>query len=286
MVAYSISLVAILVLVGSIALSGGWRGRFSSQVLHIADTTDDFDLEARRWESQDGDPLGARLRPIGAQRTIPTWFVYGDSHAGALGEAFSLWLASRREAAEIAYHSGCMPLLDTGTFGCRAFNRQALKRAAGRNVVLVSIWRQPLEAGYRGRNGGILRGDAAKSDYAEALNRTIIALRATGARVRVWEPLPAAAHAVPEAMARSMIFGPYWPVETSLRQHRQEMGFVAAALDRAGVPKRDRIDPAIAVCPTGRCSFILDGLPLYSDNNHPTHRSSPWFAAMISKQWH
>lgn len=283
--AYFVSLVFILLLVGSISLSGGWRARFSGSVLRVADTTDDFDLEARRWEFQDGDALDTRLRPIGAHGTKPTWLIYGDSHAGALAEAFSLWLGAHNQAGEVTYHSGCMPLLDSGTAGCRVFNRQALKHAAGRNVILVSIWRQPLEAGYRGRNGDILEGDAAKSDYSEAIRRTVIALRAAGARVRVWEPLPAAAHAVPEAMARSMILGSYWPVDTSLRQHRQEMGFVAAALDRAGVPKRDRIDPAIAICPTGRCFFTLDGLPLYSDNNHPTHRSAPWFAAVIGKEW-
>lgn len=174
-----------------------------------------------------------------------------------------------------------MPLLDVGVPECRDMNRQAVRYAAGKQVLLVSIWREPLDYGYRGREGRIIEGPAAVADAAAAIGRTIAALRAVGANVHVWEPLPVSARPVPPAMARSTLYGAHWPFQRSLASHRQEIGFVAAALDRAGVPRADRIDPAPALCPDGTCRFILDGLPIYSDNNHPARHSASFFAQLL-----
>ena len=279
-------LAGVLVVIASAWTTGGWRFRFSDQVLRVADTAGDVDTESKRWDFVDRASLDRSLRPIGKQASAPVWFIYGDSHAAALAGAFSLWLEGRGEAGELAYHSGCLPLLDTGSASCRSFNRQAIAHAAGRNILLVSIWRQPLEPGYRGRQGQVLVGDAAKADFTDAVTRTVTALRQAGARVYAWEPLPSAHHFVPEAMARSMTFGPYWPVQGSLQRHRAEMDFVASALDRAGIPKQDRVDPAPAVCPGGTCPFTLNGMPLYSDNNHPAKSTTPWFAKLMNGALH
>lgn len=280
--AYFGALAAILLLVGSVWATDGWRPRFSAKVLRVADVTNDNDRAGQTWDTPDGTPLATKLRPIGAPGVAPTWFIYGDSHAGALTHAASLWLAGRGEAGQIAYHSGCPPVLDTGSPGCRAFNRQAVKQAAGRPVLLVSIWRQPLDPGYRGLDGAPLSGAAAQADFAAAIGRTVRALEAAGATVHVWEPLPTTRHAVPEAMARSLLFGPHWPVARPLAEHRAEMGFVADAFARAGIPAARRIDPAPATCPGGTCSFMLDGLPLYSDNNHPAGRTAPFLARVMA----
>lgn len=280
--AYFAALAGMLLLAGSVWATGGWRFRFSDAELRVGDVTHDHDPAGQAWDVPDGTPLATKLRPIGAPGVAPRWFVYGDSHAGALAQATSQWLATKGEAGELAYHSGCAPVLDVGSPGCRAFNRQAVAQAAGRQVLLISIWRQPLDAGYRGFSGAPLEGAAARADFAAAIGRTVKALEANGATVHVWEPLPTARHAVPEAMARSLRFGPYWPVARSLAGHRAEMGFVAAAFARAGVPAARRIDPAPAICPGGVCGFMLDGLPLYSDNNHPAGRTAPFFAKIMA----
>lgn len=175
-----------------------------------------------------------------------------------------------------------MPLLDVGQPACREMNRQMLRHVAGRDVLLVSIWREPLDGGYRGRAGTVLPEAAAIADAEVAIVRTVAALRRAGARVHVWEPLPVAGRSVPAAMARNRRYGAYWPFQRSLRDHRDEMGFVARALDRAAVPRADRIDPAPAVCPHGTCTFVRQGLPLYSDNNHPARDHLGWFADLLT----
>ena len=155
-------------------------------------------------------------------------------------------------------------------------------RAAGRRVILISIWRQPLEDAYLGRDQRVLKGAAATDDASAALKRTVAALRGAGAEVFVWEPLPHAQNSVPEATARSMVFGPHWPTATSLSSFRAEMAFFYAALDRAGVAKAARIDPTPTICPGGTCTFVRDGLPIYSDNNHPSHGSARLFAGIFA----
>lgn len=279
--AYAGVVVAMVSTAAVLLASHGWRGRFAPRTLAVVDVADNYDREGRSFAFNAGDAIARRARLIGRPGVAPTWLIYGDSHARALSRSIDRWLRLRGEAGEIIYRSSCMPLLDVGVPACREMNRKAVAHAAGRQVLLVSIWREPLDPGYRGRDATVLEGPAAIADAQGAIGRTVAALRGAGATVHVWEPLPTARRDVPQAMARATIYGPYWPVARPLAAHRQEMGFVAAALDRAGVPKADRIDPAPAVCPGGICGFVQDGLPLYSDTNHPASHTAGWFTGLL-----
>ena len=280
--AYLAALGLILLAATLVIASGGWRERFAPAVLRLADDTGDRaegSDDARRGNA----PLESRLSPLGMPEAGQPWFVYGDSHANALRDAVSIALARRGEGGDFVYQPNCMPVLDSGTRECRALNRQAVDHAAGRRVLLVSIWREPLEPGYRGSSGRAIEGAAAVADARRALVSTIAALRRRGAEVFVWLPLPSAPHNVPAAAARNRAFGPWWAVSAPLATHRARLGWVAEALDAAKVPADHRIDPAPALCPGGTCRFVRDGRPIYSDNNHPAAHTAPLFAGLLAR---
>ena len=283
MVAYGVGVGSIVLLALQGWSSNGWRSRFDHQVLRIADVALDVDHESPKWDFRRGDRLETRLRPIGTEGRPAQWLIYGDSHAGAVTDAVSLWLKKRGEAGEVAFHSGCMPLLDTGSASCRSFNREIAAHAVGKNVLLVSVWRQPLDPGYIGRDNVLLEGREAQKDAGDALVRTVRMLRNAHSNVFIWKPLPTSRFSLPETMARSLLLGHQWRLDLQLEAFHSEMAFFDTALDRADVPASARVDPSMIICPAARCLFVRNGLPIYSDTNHPAQRLTPWFAELLGR---
>jgi hypothetical protein len=103
-----------------------------------------------------------------------------------------------------------------------------------------------------------------------------------GRRMHIWEPLPAAQRAVPGALARNLLFGWHIPLTVSAAAHRETFGFFKRALAAHQALIYRRIDPADSLCGSGRCAVMVDGLPLFHDNNHITQASSPYFARLIA----
>ncbi len=287
-VTYAGALALVLAVVGSAIATGGWRGRFSAESLAIADVADDYDRAARKMAVYPGDAVVDRLHVIGAPGAPVRWLVFGDSHAGALTGAFSQWLVARGEGGVVAYLASCMPVLDAGDGPCRRFNREVHAWLAEHRevtgVVMVSIWRQAIEPGYRDRDGVVVAGDAALRAFESSLAATLAAFTERGVRVHVWEPLPISPNSVPEALARRAIWGIDLPVSQPLAAHQQTFAFLTRALDGHAAQLAGRIRPQDALCKDGVCAPVEDGRPLFLDNNHPAFGESGWFARIIEAQ--
>lgn len=282
--AYGAALALIMAIAGSAWGSAGWRFRFSPHTLAVADVSGAYDPVEIQLDCP-GAPVERCLRRIGNPAARPSWLIFGDSHAGALAQASSLWLDKRAEAGLIGFQNSCMPLLDTGNAYCRDFNRAVLAYA-GRDksigaVLLVSIWRQPIEAGYTDAAGQVVSGGAAIRAFDAALHRTLEAWHSAGVKIYVWEPLPAFSRDVPGMMVRNAMFGHYLPVTVAEADHIATFRFLTDALGREAPLIAGRLRPARTICPAGTCSAVDHGMPLFEDNNHPAFNRAPYFAEIL-----
>jgi peptidoglycan/LPS O-acetylase OafA/YrhL len=283
---YLASLALIMAIAGSAWVTAGWRFRFSPQVLQVADVAGTYDPVELRLDYR-GGPIEPWLRPIGHTGPPPTWLVFGDSHAGAMAEASSLWLDQRKESGLVGFHNSCMPLLDSGSASCRAFNRAILgyvrqNRSIGA-VLLVSIWRQPIEPAFTDADGHVVTGGAAIRAFDVALHRTLMAWHDAGVKVYIWEPLPEMPHNVPGAMVRNMMSGQNLPNSIPAADHVETFRFLTDALDREAALIAGRVQPASTLCAGGTCSAIRGGAPLFEDANHPAFGQSPYFAEILRR---
>ncbi len=277
-----------IALSASSLLTNGWPQRFSTQVQTLADAYRDVDPGQAAWEAENEVATTANLRAIGAGSKPPRWLVVGDSHAAALSGAADMWLKRRNEAGLIGYRSGCLPVVDTGDSGCKAFNVSVQDKVkanpAIRDVLIISIWRQALGEDL------LTRGDTKSAAYTDAVAAfekrfvaTVEAYRAKGLRVHIWEPVPSTIRAVPASLGRQAVFGDLWPIARTPEDHRTTFAFLTTILDRHTALFTSRIDPAVTMCRRLSCLLVHEGKPVYSDNSHPAWSASPFYADMLDR---
>ena len=285
-VAYVSATALVLVIVASDLASSGWRFRYGHAVLNVADVAGQYDPVEQRLD-YNGGAIDPWLRRVGAFKPVPHWLIVGDSHAGALAEAASRWLADRNEAGYVVYRHGCLPVLNSGDGKCRALNSDVLRYVhAHRNisaVMLISIWRQPTEARFTDSDGHSVSGSAAITAFDDALHKTLGALHSEGVKTYVWEPLPAMSGDVPNIMARNAIFGTSRTFETSWADHNATFVFLRMALDHDASLIAGRVRPDLTMCASGVCKAGYRGQPLFEDNNHPAFSQAFYFAKIFAR---
>ncbi|MGF1552617.1 MAG: acyltransferase family protein [Paracoccaceae bacterium] len=273
-----------LALTGALALAlpagGGWPGRF----------------EALRHA---GQPLALRdiltscprVRAPGADRRWSCAFgpgparavLWGDSHAGALMPGFAATLAGAGLPGAAVAKTACAPLLGIdradrpATHRCAAHNAAVLDwigETRPERVVLAARWalvatgtRPPGERGRTPRPVDVT--DGRPFDFAAALERTVAALRATGAEVVLLAGVPEVGWNVPRVLRRLDLYGrPARPGPTPGRHAARNAG-VEAALDRlARRPGVSVARPAEALCDAEGCRGEDARGFLYRDDDH------------------
>ena len=224
---------------------------------------------------------------VGAPDVAPDMLVFGDSHAGAFAPAVSDWLARQGRVAFFSFSHGCLPVQNMGVAKCAAQARGALEfvdQTPGiETVMLMSIWRQPYEAGmlYRGvwASGAPLR--EAFDDELEAM---VLALRALDKRVVIVEPFFGARGHVPKTLAKNAAFGRDWPLDKPLQEHTAEFRYFFAALDRAAQVGAERISLIEDLCTGGMCRALYDGRPVLSDSNHLSGGMSGVISTVLERE--
>ncbi len=69
----------------------------------------------------------------------------------------------------------------------------------------------------------------------------------------------------------------------SLEEYRRAQADAQNLLDTLALGHRNlrTVDPASVFCPQGLCSSIVDGKPLYFDDNHPSHAGALFYASLF-----
>ncbi|HXS16016.1 MAG TPA: acyltransferase family protein [Polyangiaceae bacterium] len=267
--------------------SHGWQGRFSERVLAITRYADDVDTRHRNCEKRKGVPLNPDCT-LGQPNAPSTFTIIGDSHAMALAEAFSQSLARQGTSGVLIARHGCLPLLGLDGTHCEEFMAEALSMATspgqGENVVLVSVWRRSFEVGLMGPGRQWLQGTAAEQAFAQKFRETVDQLHRAGKRTYIWMGLPVSPASVPETLARNEAYGTHLPVASALSLYEREYEHLFAAVAASAPQVTGTISAMSALCPDGTCRFVREGLPLFSDSNHPTLSSAAFFSAIISDE--
>lgn len=272
--AISAALVGFSILV---VMQAGLPSRFSQGVNAILAHAEDGAVKFRNCQGR----LSAGAAPcrLGAPDATPTLLMFGDSHANALAHAFDIWLSRTGQAGYFSFESGCLPVFAMGGAQCRAQVDAAMRLVADHpeveTVALVSIWRQPYEGGML--HEGKWTADSPRVFVGE-LAHTVAAFRAAGKQVVLLDPLYAAPRSVPETLAKNLAFSRTWPVDTHLADHRAVFDRLFATFDGVTAEGARRISLVDQLCRDGICPGMIDGKPVFSDNNH----LADWMSADMS----
>lgn len=268
----------------------GLPQRFSPEVRRILAEADDseshrhgcFNLTQARV--RDG-----RICTIGnAKVAVPTFVLWGDSHADAVLPAVEAAAAREGRKGLFVAHGRCPPFLhisltDEPTERCAQFNDAVLKVVRGRDIEVVFLaarWAYYDQGRGAGPDADEERHlidldppaahDASQhATFARMLQRTVLALLGAGKKVVLVAPVPEPGFDVPEALANAAVRDVHVDLRPPLAAYRARNTFVLR--DMADLQKQYRIaviQPADVLCASGRCALMRDGRPLYVDHHH------------------
>jgi peptidoglycan/LPS O-acetylase OafA/YrhL len=228
---------------------------------------------------------------LGAQGDSAKWLVYGDSHAWAAYAAFDEWLRRKHERGLFIFRNSCPPILDVNVFGdhgeCVAMNRAVFDFLGDHpsvgSVILVSAWRQAVEAKLSTSPTAYLSEKASVELFESQFDRTIKKLRDSGKRIYIWEPLPGATQSVPKALARSALEHRPVDIEISRRDYFEFFDFFFSALERNGRDIHVRIRTSDALCASGKCSVVIANTPAYFDDGHITQSPFRFWVSVLDR---
>jgi peptidoglycan/LPS O-acetylase OafA/YrhL len=215
---------------------------------------------------------------------VPTFLLWGDSHADAILPAVQQVAEERGRAGLFAGSGSCAPLLGvtrSDAVDCKAFNDAvmavALKREV-KEVILDARWSKNADQPAAANASEIVLSDAVGSSYDRAsrdavfsrgLERLVATLRAAGKQVVIVAPVPESAYSVPRKLARLRLSGDKRVLARPLSSFLQRQGFVLSAIEKMRLRYRVRvIYPHQILCGTGVCRFALNDRPLYRDEHH------------------
>ena len=288
---YGAALVLSAGICGFIALSGGVPDRVPSESSRLERFINDRTAPLQECQFRDGWRLPPSAEcQIGDASAVPTWVVFGDSHAWAGATAFSSWLKSKGQSGWLIFRHGCPPLwglhmVADHTQACHRFNQYVYdwieKSRDIRHVFLVSTWMQAPEGSLAKTVGQDVDVGRSLAVFENQLEESLVRLKSANKVVYVWGPVPGAKTDIPKALALSAWRGKIANVEISLEEHRKQFGFFYDAV----VSNRKRIDRCIisatVLCTDGFCQVSKDSAPLYFDNAHITSSSSRYWSQIM-----
>jgi peptidoglycan/LPS O-acetylase OafA/YrhL len=221
----------------------------------------------------------------------PTVVLWGDSHGDAWAPAFVR--AARSQGMNAVYFAshGCAPLLGVRTGGqdpaaqCRELGLgeavlQTIRNLAPTHIVLVARWSlymhgwisrgvlQPRTPYLTRDAGGPVSLELSQETLRQQLPATVIELAALAPTlVFLNGPSLRLPIAIGPALAPT-------DFEPSLSAHRAETADSNDIVRRAAEGRADLADPSDVLCARERCPAVLDGIPLYYDDNHVTYQAA------------
>jgi len=231
----------------------------------------------------------SNLCGIGAQDSPPTFLLWGDSHALSMASAVNLSAGRQGAAGLLAVRTACPPLLSIhrpGEPSCAEFNASILEHVGGRpdieTVVLAARWAF-VSNGTRyknesGRSMSLVDLDSGETETGDnavlfelGLWRTIKALERLGKNIVLVTQVPEIGHDVPAATYSAKLTGRdvNAMIAPSIAEYRERTSAVTRVFDTLQAEQNLTIvDPSELLCDGQNCRVVMDGTPLYRDDNH------------------
>jgi peptidoglycan/LPS O-acetylase OafA/YrhL len=253
------------------------------------------------------NPASPELCRFGDEDAPARYLFWGDSHALALATAANL--SARREQASgwLAVRTGCPPLLSIerpGRQSCDEFNRAILEFAAAHTevntVILAARWAISANGTrYKNESGRLVTLVDLESgevrDGAEllaiGLRRTVAALDALGKSIVLVTQVPEIGYDVPSANYTARLTGRdvNEMIAPSLAEFRDRTAMVDEAFSALAADfPLVVVDPSTQLCNGDYCQVVMDGTPLYRDDNHLSLRGcvflSPLFDSVFARR--
>jgi hypothetical protein len=244
---------SLLLIAVGFGLTSGLPGRFSGPELSFASGEADY---------SPFKPCVREVKICALGAGEPSFLLWGDSHAAAIGEAISDAATLRGRSGLLRARGACAagtddpgpPVPWEARMLCRQFSaeveRWLLDDKRLRTIVLVSHWRRALER--------------RPVSLPRALDRLIRRLKAAGKEVVLIADLPLPGMEVPWALGMSSYLGRPLPQGSG----KPSLDPRLEALARRHGIRLIRLSPAF--CATGKCLIEKEGRPLFVDDNHVT----------------
>jgi peptidoglycan/LPS O-acetylase OafA/YrhL len=283
---------------GLTSIGGGLPQRFPPRVRAILDATSREQVQTPPG-GIDNCPRrpatgAAALKPclFGVAGVPPTFLVWGDSHADMLRPALLGVAVQKRRAGWQFALPGCPPLLQVKTSeirNCRRFNDAVLRFAnqpSISTIILAARWARDAEGTLFGEEHGdtvflsddLARGHAIQQNrfvFARGLERLVRTLSAQHKQVVIVASVPEISWAVPETMARVVLFHLDRDIRPTREEYRTRQAFVSKVLDHLHTRYGAQIIyPNSILCRGGYCEVQQNGVPLYRDADHLTAKGA------------
>ncbi|HQR49724.1 MAG TPA: acyltransferase family protein, partial [Steroidobacteraceae bacterium] len=294
---FAVAAAAMLVTAGLgrfVVSNAGFPGRLDPTTASLMAGIDD--RRPRNWKCGNRNIRDVRsgdLCRVGASGDVlPSFVIWGDSHARAMADVVGEAAARGGRAGLLATRNGCGPLLgldrepDPQARRCPEFAAAVLQFIADdpalTDVILIGRW-----AGYaegtrykneRGSGSSIYLRDAETRElsmtenqrvFARTLETTVDSLRAHGKTVWLVSAVPEVGWNVPSVLARMHRQDRAFSIAPTLEEYRLRQQHVTPVLQRLQAAGKLRIlSPDEVLCQAGHCAIVESGRPLYSDDDH------------------
>jgi len=276
----------------------GFPGRVPSEVLEYAQWNFSRNPRAEHCLSDSNNPIAPNKACKYGDKQNAKIAIWGDSHASALADQIGEKLNPHGQGLIEMSFSGCAPVVGVAKKsvpGCTKYNSDVLAYLLDSQqidmVILHARWTLFIEQErYDNQEGGIepgakerifpienqnVRGLERISALTNLLQAQVKMLQSSGKRVVLLYPIPEVGWHVPKYLAKKSWFtdGADTSVTTSVEVYRQRVRNTLRFLDAIqGPPSIIKIKPAELICEDinslGRCNATLNGVPLYSDDDH------------------
>lgn len=238
------------------------------------------------------DPQGITPCQIGNKNSIPSFLIWGDSHAPTYGKAIHSSASNVGISGILTYSQGCPTLLhmtpnpQVGDIPCLAYHEMVLKYLEEhpeiKTVILASRWTIWIEeTRYKQEEGAAPYLTDALNELPDSANgeelftlgleRTIQTIKGMGRDIVIIAPAPEIGYDVPSAnfiASRTgrdinQIIAP--TIDEYLNRNKKTFAIFKSFEERYGI---QIIEPWKLLCQDGICRAAIDGIPLYNDDDH------------------
>jgi len=268
---------AIVAFGGFISLRDGIPTRFGNDVVVLLQGKQDY------WQRR--AECSARICRVGADDAVPSFILWGDSHASAIAPAIEQLAKDDGISGLVAWSRACAPVLGLRRYdeddpeSCDRFNSSVLafiKRQHIKTVFLHARWALLAEGTRYKQEPGVPALLTTRrnpvDNYAEfdrLFRATLEQLREISTNVVIIASVPEVGVDVPTMVARDRINGT--EIDFAPR-HAEFMERQARALDTLSRAAQSYgaqiVYPDQALCDQSSCLLMVGKYPAYIDDNH------------------